>query len=50
MQNSKKFECDGETDSKNISTAATGFDKTEAYQKMQNDVMGVLKQRGPPYM
>ena len=30
-------------------TAATGFDKTEAYQKMQNDVMGVLKQHGPPY-
>ena len=31
-------------------TAATGFDKTEAYQKMQNDVMGVLKQHGPPYL
>jgi len=31
-------------------TAATGFDKTDAYQKMQNDVMGVLKQHGPPYL
>lgn len=31
-------------------TAATGFDKTEAYQKMQNDVVGVLKQHGPTYI
>jgi len=31
-------------------TAATGFDKTEAYQKMQDDVVSVLKQHGAPYM
>ena len=31
-------------------TAVTGFDKTDAYQKMQNDVVCVLKQHGVPYM
>ena len=30
-------------------TAVTGFDKTEAYQKMQNDVACVLKQHGVPF-
>ena len=30
-------------------TATVGFDKTEAYQKMQNDVACVLKQHGVPY-
>ena len=30
-------------------TAHTGFDRTEAYQKMQNDVVDVLKTHGIPY-
>lgn len=30
-------------------TASTGFDKTEAYQKMQSDVVYALKQHGVPY-
>ena len=31
-------------------TAVTGFDKTEAYQKMQSEVVCVLKQHGAPYI
>ena len=30
-------------------TASVGFDKTEAYQKMQSDVACVLKEHGVPY-
>ena len=30
-------------------TATVGFDKTDAYEKMQSDVADVLKNHGPPY-
>lgn len=30
-------------------TATTGFDRTDAYQKLQNDVVDVLKTHGAPY-
>ena len=31
-------------------TATTGFDRTDAYQKLQNDVVDVLKTHGAPYV